>query len=494
MDLFVNQQNFHSLISYFLGNYKKFLLKSFSENTKKDPRKKEASRLILNLKPDFSADSFPPFRLLSSKFLDFVKFSHLLKKWLGIWFRIKFFDIPYCIFPPSQDEVAHLIENDDSPDKIKINCCRHCKYRNLCGGIHKRYLQKYGEREFRAVPDVPFQIMIEVEPRCNLNCQACFNRNSFARTDRTLSISLKTPLLREIIEETARLKIPTIRFTGGEPLLRPDIYDLLAYAKSKGLYIGLNSNGTLIDETTAKKLNGIVDTILISIQGMGKIGDEAVGKEGATQSKIKALFSLKELAKTEIVIATVLGPKIIGEKDSNPDELDKIYKLIKNVDCISRWHLCRRIAEKKESYRENSEDYKKIVNKLIDWQLGKKNFRLHHYPYVISNGIPFCFYDMDRVDLVSYGGIFVDGYSRLSIDPNGNIKPIYYSPLILSNDPRNILGAWNHPFIRNYRDLKFLPSACRDCFYKRKCLGGNRFLAKLVSGDYAAPDPLRPIE
>jgi MoaA/NifB/PqqE/SkfB family radical SAM enzyme len=489
-DLFINQKNFHKLNSYFLENYKKFLLKSFSENKEEG---KETERLTLNLKPDFRGESFPPFSFLPIKLLDFVKFSHFLKKWLNIWFRIKFSDIPYCIFLPYQHDVVCLIENNNSPEKLKINCCHYCKYQNLCGGIHKAYLQKYGEKEFRAIPDVPYEIMIEVEPRCNLNCQACFNRNSFARMDRSLSPSLETSLLKEIIDEIARLKIRRIRFTGGEPLLRPDIYDLLDYAKSKGLRVDLNSNGILIDEIAAKKLNGLINSILISFQGMGKIGDEAVGKEGATQLKIKALLNLKKFTKTEVVIATVLGPKIIG-KDSNPDELDKIYKLIKDIGCVSRWHLCRRIVEDKESYYENGEDYKKIVNKLIDWQLGKKNFRFHHYPYVISNGIPFCFYDMDRVDLVSYGAFFVDGHKRLSIDPMGNIKPIYYSPLILSNDPRNILAAWNHPFLKDLRNLKFLPVACSDCFYKRKCLGGSRFLANLVGGSYAAPDPLMPIE
>ncbi len=333
--------------------------------------------------------------------------------------------------------------------------------------------------------------MIEIEPRCNLDCQWCFNRNAFAKYNRSSFPSLKMPLVKEIIEEMVRLKIPTVRFTGGEPLLRPDIFNLLGYAKEKGLTVVLNSNGILIDEITAKKLNGLIDSILISIQGVGKKGDEAVGKQGATKTKINALSHLRQFTKAKIFVATVLRPEII---EKNEAELDKIHNLIKELGYISRWHLCRCIPEKKESYRENNESYKKIIHKLINWQLGKNGFYLHHYPYVISNGIPFCFYDMERVDLVSYGGIYTDGYSRLSIDPTGRIRPIYYSPISLSNEPRAILSAWNHPFLKDLRNFKSLPPACADCFYKKKCLGGNRFLANLVFDDYSAPDPLMPVK
>ncbi len=178
--------------------------------------------------------------------------------------------------------------------------------------------------------------------------------------------------------------------------------------------------------------------------------------------------------------------------EKNGIELDKIHSLIKKIGGVSRWHLCRCIPENKESYRENVQNYKKLVDKLLDWQLGKEKFRLYYYPYVISNGIPFCFYDMDRVDLISYGGIHNDGYGRMSIDPTGIIRPIYYSQLNLSDNPRDILGAWNHPFLKKLRNFEFLPPACQNCFYKRKCLGGGRFWANFINGNYSAPDPLMP--
>lgn len=494
MDLFVNKKNFDGLNFYFLRNYKKFLFKSFLEKTKnKIGLERETYPPIINLHLDTNADFFPPFCYLIPRLLDFIKFIHSLESLASIWFRVKLVDIPYCVFPSSltQHSIEYLIDNNHSPDKIKLKQCHSCKYTDLCGGVLKKYLQKYGQSEFHTIPDVPYQIMIEVDHRCNLNCRHCFNRNTYAKNNRTPALnSLKFSTIKEIIDETARLKIPTIRFTGGEALLRSDIFELLSYAKSKGLYVILNSNGILIDETVAKKLNGIVDNVLLSIQGTGREGDNAVGKVGATQAKINALLNLKQFTNATIFIATILRPEILKNKCF---ELSKIHDLINEIGGVSRWHLCRCIPEKSEFYNEKSEDFKILIDKLTEWQLDKKDFYFHFYPYLISNGIPFCFYDMERVDLVSYGAVFADGHSRLSISPSGHIKPIYYSPINLSDDPRDILGAWNHPFLKDLRELKFLPDACSNCFYKRKCLGGSRFLANLMFGDYSSCDPLMPI-
>ncbi len=480
MNLFVNYQNLNHLNSYFLQRCGKLLFKGFLRR----------EIITLNIRLDTETELFPSFRFFLSKMPDFLKFIHFLEKHTGVRLRIKLSDIPYCVFLPPQTRVEHLIQNDSDSKKIKLNCCRGCKYDSLCGGIPKNYLKKYGDSEFKKISDLPYQIMIEVEPRCNLNCSWCFNRNTFAKNDRLALISLKTPTIKEIIEEIAKLKIPTIRFTGGEPLLRDDIFELLGYAKNKGLHVILNSNGILIDETNARKLNGLVDTVLISIQGVGQKGDNAVGKKGAFQSKINAIFNLKRFTKPQIYVSTILRPEIMEENS----EMDKIYNLIKEIGGISRWHLCRCIPENKESYKKSGENYKRIINKLAGWQLGKSALFFYHYPFVISNGIPFCFYDAEIIDLMSYGGLFIDGHNRLSIDPTGRIKPIYYSPVVLSNEPADIVGAWNHPFIKDLKNFKSLPDECITCFYKRKCLGGNRFVANLIYGSYSAPDPLMPVK
>ena len=102
------------------------------------------------------------------------------------------------------------------------------------------------------------EIVIETTFRCNINCDFCFNKNVLKKNKRTYK-ELTTKEIKEIIDKTSELNIPYIRFSGGEPLLRKDIFTLLAYAKSKNFKeIRLNTNGLLINKKIAIIIKKII--------------------------------------------------------------------------------------------------------------------------------------------------------------------------------------------------------------------------------------------
>jgi Fe-coproporphyrin III synthase len=100
--------------------------------------------------------------------------------------------------------------------------------------------------------------------RCNLRCLHCYAASDSVRRDAELSTAQAKKLLNDVLDVHA----PVVLFSGGEPLLRPDLFELLAEAKHIGLRTVISTNGTLIDSDTAKKIaEANVSYVGISIDG-----------------------------------------------------------------------------------------------------------------------------------------------------------------------------------------------------------------------------------
>lgn len=324
--------------------------------------------------------------------------------------------------------------------------------------------------------DLPAEVMIEAEPRCNFSCRFCFNHASFARADRNVK-RLNTVYVKKIIDNIAESDIKIVRFTGGEPMLRPDIFELMEHAKAKKLEVRLNTNGSLINEHNIERLKGGLDNVLIPIEGYNKQGEARItGDQDALRKKIRAVLLLKRAGIPVVRIGTVATKE-------NIVNLDKLAQLILKLP-IDEWEMYRPISINADSQPITGKDVDTLVNKII--KLRKSSDKL----ISIANAIPFCAIDNpERPDKVSCGALYDDGHSRLVVDPRGYVKPHYFMDENVGG-PLNILGAWSHSFMRKMRNLKFLPKECRECKYKFKCRGGSRYEAKLATGDYSALDPL----
>lgn len=86
--------------------------------------------------------------------------------------------------------------------------------------------------------------------RCNLNCIHCYSLSC----DKDFPGELTTEQVFEIMDDLKAFRVPVLILSGGEPLLRPDIFEISARAKTMGFYVGLSTNGTLIDEACADRI------------------------------------------------------------------------------------------------------------------------------------------------------------------------------------------------------------------------------------------------
>ncbi len=122
---------------------------------------------------------------------------------------------------------------------------------------------------------------VEVTRKCNLRCKSCL----FSCNDAALD-ELTTTEIMGLIDEFARMNYEWLKLTGGEALLRKDIFQIIDYAKDKGLKVRLNSNCELIDRKVARKLN--VDLVQASVDGLEETNDWLRG-EGTFKRTMDAI-------------------------------------------------------------------------------------------------------------------------------------------------------------------------------------------------------------
>ena len=114
--------------------------------------------------------------------------------------------------------------------------------------------------------------------RCNLTCKHCYSISA----DRDFPGELSTREAFTVMDDLHAFGVPVLILSGGEPLLRDDIFEISRRAKRQGFYVGLSTNGTLIDERNIAAIADIgYDYVGVSIDGMRETHDRFRRREGA---------------------------------------------------------------------------------------------------------------------------------------------------------------------------------------------------------------------
>jgi radical SAM protein with 4Fe4S-binding SPASM domain len=122
--------------------------------------------------------------------------------------------------------------------------------------------------------------------RCNLHCIHCYA----SAQDKEFEGELTTEEGFTLLDDLAAFGAPTVLFSGGEPLIRPDIFELAAHAAKRGLRAVLSTNGTLIDDAVAAKIEEAGFTYVgISFDGIGQAHDKIRGQKGAYDASLAGL-------------------------------------------------------------------------------------------------------------------------------------------------------------------------------------------------------------
>lgn len=323
----------------------------------------------------------------------------------------------------------------------------------------------------------PKEVNIEVTTACNSNCGFCYNKNSFAKTIRGKNY-LEKHEIKKIIDKISEAGISRVRFTGGEPLLRPDIFELANYAKDKGIITVLNTNGTLVNTEIAKKITDSIDICLVSFfSSNSKYVDDVTGIKGTYEKKIIALELLQDCK--ELWCSTVIAEPNIHE------DLENIYQILKKYN-VNYWFLLRVNPTPNNKNPHTFNQIEDLVEAIIEFK-NKYGLTIN-----IGNPLPFCSYKPTLLkEIVDDGVLHAEAKSKMVVNPFGDIVVDSCIDIKVGNALEdNLLDCWQTGLLRKLRLGEYLPQTCKKCKLVDTCLGGSRFAAKVSYGAFNEMDPL----
>jgi len=122
--------------------------------------------------------------------------------------------------------------------------------------------------------------------RCNLTCKHCYATSA----DKDFPGELSTEEVHAVMDDLKEFGVPVLILSGGEPLMRPDIFDISHRAKAMGFYVGLSSNGTLITEENIAAIAAVgYDYVGISLDGMRETHDRFRRRQGAFDESLRGV-------------------------------------------------------------------------------------------------------------------------------------------------------------------------------------------------------------
>lgn len=336
----------------------------------------------------------------------------------------------------------------------------------------------------------PRLVAWEVTRSCNLNCVHC--RAASERGPYKGELDHAKSL--EILDQIALTGKPIIILTGGEPLLREDIFDLARHGTGLGLRMVMATNGTLLtpDITSEIKDSGI-QRISISIDGAGPEEHDLFRKvPGAFEAALRGISLLKE-AGVEFQINTTVTRQ-------NVQKIDSILKMAIDLGAVAH-HIFLLVPTGRAKDMINQEIDSSEYENLLHWFYNMRDkVPLHlkatcapHYYRILrqeaharGEKVDFENYGLDAVTRGCLGGT-----SFCFISHDGIVQPCGYLELNCGDLKESSFDAiWrNSEIFQNLRDYSSYKGKCGRCEYKKYC-GGCRARAFEATGDYLAEEPL----
>ena len=303
--------------------------------------------------------------------------------------------------------------------------------------------------------------------RCNLACQHCYSISA----DIDFPGELSTPDIYRTMDDLKSFGVPVLILSGGEPLLHPDVFAISKRAKSMGFYVGLSTNGTMIDDAMLPKVAAIgYDYVGISLDGIEATHDRFRRKAGA-------YAALLELMESEDIDKFYLSHLNYGGRGNVNRKTDAMFRTTRDAMDLVLGAAWRAIETgKKREFVTGNNDADGVY--LLRWVRERFPGREAHL----------------RAKLAQWGGNS-SGVNIANIDNLGNVHPdTFWWDYTLGN-------VKTRPFSEIWRDtsdplmagLKSTPrpvkGRCARCSYFDVCGGNTRVRAWQIAKDAWAEDP-----
>jgi pyrroloquinoline quinone biosynthesis protein E len=323
----------------------------------------------------------------------------------------------------------------------------------------------------------PYSLLAELTYRCPLQCPYCSNPLELNR----FRDELDTAVWMRVLDEAARLGVVQVHLSGGEPLVRRDLADLVHTARQLGLYSHLSTSGIGADETKLASLRDAgLDALQISLQDSRPHENDWLAGVPSFEKKRQTIESAKQL-EFPVTLNVVL----------HRHNLDRIGELIDlacawNVDKLELahaqyggWAFRNRAALLPTA--KQVEGAAEVVAAARDRLSGKLE---------IIHVLPDYFQQFPKACLHGWGRVF------LTVAPDGAVLPCQTAREIPGLVFPNVKDAsleeiwFDAPVFQQFRGTDWMPEPCRSCDRREIDFGGCRCQAFLLTGDVAATDPV----
>ncbi|WP_334071327.1 radical SAM/SPASM domain-containing protein [Paenibacillus sp. A14] len=365
-------------------------------------------------------------------------------------------------------------------------------------GDHLRYSLPVGSRPLGTTAEKGPVVVWNATRACNLSCRHCYADACPSKDEGELT----TAEALDFIDDLAAFRVPVLLFSGGEPLMRKDLPELIAYASSKGLRPVLSTNGTLITSGKARLLKEAgVKYAGISLDGLKGKHDRFRGREGSFGRALSGIRNC-QTAGLKVGLRFTIS-------SNTYDDLDGILELIEeeNITRACFYHLVysgRGSALRKEDVtREQSRlAMEKIIAKTLELHQKGKAVELltvdNH-----ADGVYLYRWMKERdperaaalLELLRRNGGNRSGLAIGCVDWQGRVYPDQFMRDVEIGNirERKFSDLWSeasHPVLAGLRDRQLLlKGRCKNCGWLDICNGNFRARAASVRGDYWDADP-----
>jgi len=323
----------------------------------------------------------------------------------------------------------------------------------------------------------PLALVAELTYRCPLKCPYCSNPLELGR----YRSELDAATWQRVLGEAARLGVVQVHFSGGEPLVRRDLAEIIEEARRLDLYSNLSTGATLADEPMLARLKSAgLDALQISLLDARAAENDWLAGTASFDKKLRAIELARQL-EFPITLNVVLHRH-------NLDHLEEIIELaqrwqvnkleLAHVQYIG-WAFRNRAALLPS--RAQVERAGELVSAARD-RLGARMEILHVMPDY--------FQEFPKACLSGWGQVF------LTVAPDGAVLPCQTAREIPGLEFPNVADAsldeiwFESPVFQRFRGTDWMPEPCRSCDRREIDFGGCRCQAFLLTGDAAATDPV----
>lgn len=343
-------------------------------------------------------------------------------------------------------------------------------------------------------------VVWNITQACNLKCVHCYSDSKAAPAKDELS----TQQAKDVLTDLAEFRVPSVLFSGGEPLMRKDVFELLGYARELGLRTVLSTNGTLIAADVAKKIKEYgVCYVGVSLDGMGPVNDKFRGVIGAFDRAVQGIRNCQD-AGARVGLRLTLT-------QANVQDLQNLFEFFEteNVQRACFYHLVPsgRAGAIRDDALTHSQTRAAVDLILAETRRLKEAGRYTDILTVDNHVDGVYLYlkllqeDPARAPAVwellvwNGGGLYSSGVGIGCIDFHGKVHADQFWRHYELGDVRQraFSEIWtdpDEPLLQGLRNRRaYVKGRCRLCKYFDACGGSLRVRADLYFGDPWAPDP-----